>query len=478
MGHAHHFLSRLDRVSQDHVELALSLYNDPALLRHIMQEAGVCAGSERVALSLDHPVEGPFVVVTRDGRFVTCLGAGMRVDLPVITRPCLDGVIERVATMRERRDMAARLCPDERASGKLMRRVFNAGENLSREEFLALSAMQPMLVKSLVAMLAPTRDLLRSCQSFFREISVGACSAEDLDDAERAALHVWWDANWGLKHTLLLLGLDGDAARLAQLLGGGLGDVRHAFTHDAMLNGLFAPAAAGAWCTARFGDALVPLCHAGFHAASTRAEVLENAMGLFAVAGRSSFHRRAAHRALLPGAAPAANDGPARAVHLLKRDCERAFGHAFARDVDRLEVDAAVAGATRFLAQRTATAHWNGWRSLSDVPVDLARVALVDDLRCVLDEKSDVADALRHLPAIARMRAQDFYLPEAILQRVREPWSLHRTLVAAARVTPRDAAPARPVYSAGRNEPCPCRSGRKFKKCCAVTPATPRRSAA
>jgi hypothetical protein len=26
--------------------------------------------------------------------------------------------------------------------------------------------------------------------------------------------------------------------------------------------------------------------------------------------------------------------------------------------------------------------------------------------------------------------------------------------------------PERPLYRAGRNEPCPCGSGRKFKKCC------------
>ena len=36
------------------------------------------ARQEGVAISLDDPSEGPFVVVTREGRFVTCLGAGMR----------------------------------------------------------------------------------------------------------------------------------------------------------------------------------------------------------------------------------------------------------------------------------------------------------------------------------------------------------------------------------------------------------------
>ena len=36
MGHAHHFLSRLDRLARSHVELALSLYRDGERLRFIL----------------------------------------------------------------------------------------------------------------------------------------------------------------------------------------------------------------------------------------------------------------------------------------------------------------------------------------------------------------------------------------------------------------------------------------------------------
>jgi len=35
--HAHHFLSRLDRVSLPHVELALGLYRDDDMLRYILR---------------------------------------------------------------------------------------------------------------------------------------------------------------------------------------------------------------------------------------------------------------------------------------------------------------------------------------------------------------------------------------------------------------------------------------------------------
>ena len=94
VNHAEHFLGRLTRLETGDVDLALHLYRDPELLRVILASARVPDSAERVALSLDDPEEGPFLVVTREGRFVTCLGRGMRVsDLFVITRSRLDKLV-------------------------------------------------------------------------------------------------------------------------------------------------------------------------------------------------------------------------------------------------------------------------------------------------------------------------------------------------------------------------------------------------
>jgi hypothetical protein len=93
MFRAEHFLSRLDRLPRGEVDLALELYRDPELLRAVLHTASIPDGAERAAISLGDPVLGPFLIVTRDGHFVTCLGRGMRVgELPVIpggrsTRP-------------------------------------------------------------------------------------------------------------------------------------------------------------------------------------------------------------------------------------------------------------------------------------------------------------------------------------------------------------------------------------------------------
>src|SRR5260370_879724 len=68
--HAEHFLSRLDRLPPSEVDLALELYRDRDLLRAVLDAATLPERAERAAISIDHPVDGPFLVVTRSGHFV------------------------------------------------------------------------------------------------------------------------------------------------------------------------------------------------------------------------------------------------------------------------------------------------------------------------------------------------------------------------------------------------------------------------
>src|SRR5690606_12748147 len=92
MQHDQHFLARLERLEREHAEIALGLYYDSALVRHILRVAKIPDETERVALCLGAPEAGPHVIVARDGHFVTCLAEGMqlRADQPVISRHSLD----------------------------------------------------------------------------------------------------------------------------------------------------------------------------------------------------------------------------------------------------------------------------------------------------------------------------------------------------------------------------------------------------
>ncbi len=165
MGHAHHFLSRLDRVSVPHVELALSLYNDVDLLRYVLARARLPEGADRAAISLDHPERGPFLVVSRDGRFVTCLGEGMSCgDLPVVTRGQLDGIAAKAGDLRVRFEACQRLAGAAGGMGKLIRRIYEAGDELSREEFVAISALHPLYTLEFVRCLYGAGEHLREAR--------------------------------------------------------------------------------------------------------------------------------------------------------------------------------------------------------------------------------------------------------------------------------------------------------------------------
>jgi len=97
-------------------------------------------GAARVAFAIDDPREGPFVIVTRDGRFVTCLGAGMHHEHHVVPRAQTDALLAKVADKRARREIAKReLRPDE-DEDDLFQRILSRGKRLAREDFVALSA--------------------------------------------------------------------------------------------------------------------------------------------------------------------------------------------------------------------------------------------------------------------------------------------------------------------------------------------------
>jgi len=71
--------------------------------------------------------------------------------------------------------------------------------------------------------------------------------------------------------------------------------------------------------------------------------------------------------------------------------------------------------------------------------------------------------------AIARGPAEQFYLPAALarpLQRAWTPSDTQQVLAPMAMAERAQRRPATRAASPGRNYPCPCGSGRKWKKCC------------
>ena len=100
MEHAIHFLERLQRANEEQTNLALELYNDSERVRFVLEQASLPAGPERVALSIDPSDEGPYVLVTREGKFVTCLGRGMGFNVPLIEYERLQALVRKLIERR------------------------------------------------------------------------------------------------------------------------------------------------------------------------------------------------------------------------------------------------------------------------------------------------------------------------------------------------------------------------------------------
>jgi hypothetical protein len=194
-GHDVHFLERLERLSTPQTELALSLYQDPLLIRALLEQLRLPDGATRVALSLADGERGPFVVVARDGHFVTCLAEGMSPgDHPVIPRGQLEAIARRVDEVRNRFDAVRQLAGRHGNVFALLGRIFSAGPWLSREEFSAIAAFQPLLKRDFLRLLWETNSLLDRTRPLASRCVKRGRLGDDI-------LRAWWNEVWAVGHS-------------------------------------------------------------------------------------------------------------------------------------------------------------------------------------------------------------------------------------------------------------------------------------
>lgn len=460
MGHAHHFLSRLDRVSDEHVELALSLYRDEGLLRFVLQNVRLPEGAERVALSMADATRGPFLIVTREGRFVTCLGEGMATDLPVVPRGQLDALSHRAEVLRARMAEAARLVGPDGHVSKLVRRVREAGNELSREEFMGIASLQPMLRWHLLRALLRSADELEDSRKALRDI--GRPRPKD-----HALLKAYWRDHWALGHLYLLLALDEPHTLLDEMPDAVRADfLSFPFSWSAVRQGTVGLGLRGSWAAARFGKVVLPI-YKREHATSTSiTRTLCASLGLVALGSRHSRLRAEVLKALSPGVLSDSRSEPIRAVGALAHGVMAAMNEA------EHEFEDAMLHIARDLVFKTLQESPLGrerFPRAEDVPRDVVLPMVLSAEVSWFSHPALMTTMLLLMPHAARLRAEDFYLRREHTRGFYTPWTPAAVLPILAGF--RDhygtrrpvVAPARP----GRNDPCTCGSGQKYKKCCA-----------
>lgn len=461
-GHATHFLRRLDRVRDEHVETALALYRDEGLLREVLGRASVPERAERLAIALAPGKEGPFVVVTRDGKFVTCLGEGMTTgDLFVVSRERLDVAAAHVDRMRERLAAARALEPDKSEASRLWERLLKAGAVFPREDFQALARWEPLLA----------RDFLVAAVESDRHIGdqfvyLRTRNPKNLTRADEEMLHAFYLGFWAWAHTLVLMHVGDTRERIEELTRYQKDgqDARSALTVMAMRYGIVGPTMRAIWAVGRHAKPLLPSTK-DLPVLSSVSHRGIRSLALGAIAHASSKSRAEAERAL--------QKRPAVPDPVFEGEWSRVGAHI--RD-DMLHPEAALVRAEADLKE---IGYQNVLELKERLPEPITNIeafpssiglGLVSTVVESWISDGWVLQVATLLPRVVTAAPEEFFLPRAWAKAVSVPYEPAHALrllsglqasfgKGAIETVRKDATP-------GRNDPCSCGSGKKYKRCC------------
>jgi hypothetical protein len=467
LGHAHHFLSRLDRVSLPQVEIALDLYNDVPLLRFILESARIPEGAPRVAISLDHPENGPFLIVTRDGHFVTCLGEGMSPgEHPVITRGQLDGIAAKAGVLRARLAAAERMAGPMGGVGKLLRRIHEAANELSREEIVAIAGLQPLYAfEFFQCLFAASHDVMEARKILLVQLR----RSDKLRPQFRDALRSYWNTLWSIGHFAVLCSLDGWASverwpEQARAL------VPTApLSWVAVREGIAPIALRGLWAAGRIGKPLLAGYKQRYREADSPLSITDGGAGLAVIGLRHARLYAEVVKVLTSGPDLGDDDPLAGLVRSMNDALLGVVKPENGAPADYTGMQR-VMGATRWVeaAKHLPPGSPLRFESVDAMPEDLALCIAANDAFDFLGQSSSALLVYTMLPWVARAAPEQLYLPREVLKLCWAPWDpepalvhlrLHRDYFLHQRPRRRPEGPA-------RKGPCPCGSGKKYKRCC------------
>jgi hypothetical protein len=469
MGHAIHFLERLERLSMPQADFALALYRDAALVRHILGQLKLPEGAERVALAVEKGPDTPYIIVARDGGFVTCLGKGMSVgDQVVVSRERLDRLC---AEQIELRQALERLRSNTGIARQLFARMHRGGRNLSREDFHTLRHLYPLYLRELFVLTTDLADWLQGFRDKYRRGRYRRQSATAL-----ASLKMYWESSWAMAHLVALLG-----TRLREFLtsatiqGGAEAVSRFSISWLTAYAGSTPVVVRGAWAVSRAGRDLLPSYKEQFEQSRDHYLIMDSLVMLTAIGLRHRKLRAEVRKVLArrrnPIFAPDSQHREAPRMQTLLPLYERVLDEeegylALHRVIGGRMM---VAGAESFPPDHPV-------RSLGilDVPEHLAYIVpTLQDTNLFRDVEAQITLPVL-LPWVVSVDIEELYLPadqatatapfraEDVLAQLDDYAEL--TAQSATRV--REATP-------GRNEPCSCGSGKKYKRCCGAGASAP-----
>ena len=455
MSHAAHFLERLDRVPRSLTDFALGLYRDEDRVRWILHYARLPKEEERVALALGEAGAGPYIVVTREGKFVTALAADMTPkNLTVLSRAQVDAFSARVVESRARMEIAREVVPPGMEPVDVLGLLLTRAWRLSREEFKAIAAWCPIMDGQFLDDAYASLKEMRSLRDTFLTTKLkeygsnrGAQAAIDLlwngMHAPRGALRAGGDGRSGVRRGV------GKGCGSAFLRSHLFRDRRaSARDRDARRMG------GGADGKALHSRVQAHPLDAGRSAGALR----RGTLALTAVGLRHARHRDEARRVI--GATVPNDAQDAKWIACVVAASERAF-----EDPEGCTRDVEIFGANLMvdLGEPLPKGAPFKFTRAEDVPRELALLVSANHAGDSLEPF-----AFDSLPWVAKLAsAEELYFPGDMERALRIEWPPQ----ALAAIFQRRRGPTpKPVVRAGpklgRNDPCSCGSGAKYKRCC------------
>jgi len=463
MGHDEHFLRRLDRVSDHHVEISLTLYRDEALLREVLSRAELPPGAERLAISLNDPNEGPFVIVTRTGRFVTCLAEGMKIgsDLVVLTRPRLDAAIARVERMRERIARVTTLQREGKdgTAQRLLRKLADSGLRFCREDAETLIQIWPLIGKEAGITFAKVVDGIREFDTVVAALRLHKLHPPELDIVRKFGRIAWSASN------LLVLTSEPEVSEVFdQILERYDVDARLGIWETLFRLGTFSHSLRVLWSIGqrrkRALEHLRPLREV--------TDVELNVMREYALGVVALGSSKARAEALKELARPIKDPATANPVQRLAAHC----GDSMRAVVTN---EAVYDGAYLIKGRGVAAALLHNLNKPTDEMIagisdDIAR-AIIPNLALSWLRSDPLLEVIPlAIPWLARATRAEFFLPRAFAEQIRPSDDQDVIQMLSAFAETRRLRPGPTVRNeapkVGRNDPCTCGSGKKHKRCC------------
>lgn len=467
MGHDFHFLSRLERIDGPALDLALGLYRDPKLLRWALTTLPT-SDAPVVALPLSPAAEPPYALVSRKGKFITCLGEGMQPGgTEVIRWEQLDGV------QGEWRNITAFLAKGKNRGGEVLKRVLSTGPWLKREDFLDLQVIAGLRHKPVADILATGVETWLGLRDRTR-----ARDFQRLDHERRHRLSAAWKAVWGGTHGYIALI---EATYQALTLRSATLDPDHFIEMAGLVaeSGFDGMLLRAAWGLARLGppmlDALTQAINRGIEGiegfrrgqppdADTMVTTGMLFSCIFALVGLASNHptcRAAALECLRGHTGIIATPGTDSAALL----------EIVQSSIELLEApDAGHTRSRQVVAQHACAAF--GVESVDHLDPTTLHLPSLASVGQFYFQPAHLSAAIGLMPTLGALPAEALFASAEWLANTPRPTiSLEQVrdmLVsdAAAFTEMIRYRAALSVPKAGRNEVCPCGSGRKYKKCC------------